>query len=58
MIFRDDHDRRRFLALLAHVVERHSWRCHAFCLMGTHYHLVIEATRADLSAGMHLLNGV
>src|SRR5688500_15992410 len=31
LIFLDDDDRLRFLALLAHVVERFAWRCHAFC---------------------------
>lgn len=56
-IFLDDADRRLFLGLLAESVERFAWHCHAFCLMGTHYHLVVEAVRAGLSAGVHWLNG-
>jgi putative transposase len=56
-IFRDDDDRRSFLALLARTVARHDWTCHAFCLMGTHYHLVLQTTRTDLSTGFQWLNG-
>ena len=57
-IFLDDDDRRAFLRLLAQAVEHHAWCCHVFCLMTTHYHLVAEATRAALSAGLHRLNGL
>lgn len=57
-IYLDDADRRTFLALLGTVVERFRWRMHAFCLMSTHYHLVLEARQAALSRGMHRLNGV
>jgi putative transposase len=39
-------------------VERHRWRCLAYCLMGNHYHLVIKLTEANLAAGMQVLNGV
>ena len=34
------------------------WRLHAWCLMGTHYHLLVEAPRERLSHGMHRLNGL
>ena len=57
-IFRDDEDRLSFLGLFAEVVRRFGWDCHAFCLMTTHYHLVIEATRDNMSAGFQRLNGV
>jgi putative transposase len=57
-IFRDDEDRRSFLRVFADTVTRFRWRCHAFCLMGTHYHLVVETTRSRLSAGVHRLNGL
>ena len=57
-IFRDDSDRLEFLRLLAEVVARFAWRCHAFCLMDNHYHLVVETSRADLSRGVKRLNGV
>jgi len=58
MVFVDEADRLFFLALLALVIRRHRWECHAFCLMGTHYHLVVETTIEQLSAGMQYLNGV
>lgn len=58
LVFLSDADRLRFLELLALVVTRHRWECHAFCLMGTHYHLVVETTTEQLSAGMQYLNGV
>lgn len=45
-----------FVRLLASVVDRFRWRCHAYCLMPNHYHLVVRALRVDLSRGMHRLN--
>jgi putative transposase len=57
-IFRDDDERRLFLRLLADVVRRNEWRCHAFCLMTNHYHLVVEAFVWRLAVGMQRLNGV
>src|SRR5262245_61795396 len=58
LLFVDDHDRESFLRLLRIVISRHAWICHAFCLMGTHYHLIVEAPLERLSPGMNLLNGV
>jgi REP element-mobilizing transposase RayT len=57
-VFRDRDDYRTFLALLGATVARHGWDVYAFCLMGNHYHLVLESTRADLSEGVQWLNGV
>jgi putative transposase len=57
-IFRDDRDRRWLLAGLDCVVERYGWICHAYCLMGNHFHLLIETPNANLSIGMRQLNGV
>ncbi len=56
-IFRDDADRSAFLRLLTPCGRRHAWTCHAFTLLSTHYHLVVESTRENLSAGLHRLNG-
>jgi REP element-mobilizing transposase RayT len=56
-IYRDDADRFRFLRTLAHVVDRFGWLCHAYCLMGNHYHLVVETPRPNLPTGMQQLNG-
>ena len=54
----DDGDRVRFLEVLGTVVERFGWICHAYCLMTTHYHLLIETPQPNLSRGMQHLNGV
>lgn len=58
VIFEDDCDRLRCLAILADVVRRQGWRCYVYCLMPNHYHLVVETPNPDLSEGMHRLNGV
>jgi REP element-mobilizing transposase RayT len=48
-----------FLRTQAEVVERFNWRCHAYCQMTNHYHLVVEKTPdGNLSKGMRQLNGV
>ena len=57
-IFLDDEDREAFLSTLAWVVERFGWICHAYCLMGNHFHLLIETPTPNLSRGMRQLNGV
>jgi REP element-mobilizing transposase RayT len=57
-IYLDDHDRSRFLVVVQEVVERHHWRCYAYCLMTNHYHLVVDTPLGNLSAGMRQLNGV
>ncbi|HVL96077.1 MAG TPA: transposase [Solirubrobacteraceae bacterium] len=56
-IFRDDADRACYLGLLMDVARRTSWRCLAYCLMGTHIHLIVETDRADLGHGVQLLHG-
>ena len=57
-IFKDTTDRELFLTILAQVIERFHWLCHAYCLMNNHYHLVIETPDGNLSKGMRQLNGV
>jgi putative transposase len=57
MLFEDDLDRLDFLQLLRSTAQLFDWRCHAHCLMGTHYHLVLELSTERLSAGMRRLNG-
>lgn len=57
-IFEDDEDRLTFLRILAEVVDRFNWQCHAYCLMSNHYHLIVETPDGNLSKGMRQLNGV
>ena len=57
-IFTDDEDRRLFLELLGKEISQQGWRCYAYCLMGNHYHLLIETPEPNLVAGMRRFNGV
>ena len=57
-VYADDEDRLEFLELLAESVARFGWRCIAYSLMGTHYHLLLETTVEQLARGLHRLNGV
>ena len=57
-VFLVDLDRFDFLDVLGRTVERHGLLVVARCLMDTHYHLVVQATTATLSASMQHLNGV
>jgi putative transposase len=56
-IYRDDQDRLTFLERLARVVEDCHLRCHAYCLMTNHYHLVVRTLDANLSRALQRLNG-
>ena len=56
-IFRDDVDRRAYLALVGQTVARQRWRCLSYCLMPNHVHLLIETTTPNLSAGVQWLHG-
>jgi REP element-mobilizing transposase RayT len=51
-IFKDDEDRRRFVSALGETCAKTGWQVHAYCLMGNHFHLVVETPRANLVAGM------
>ena len=57
-IYRDDVDRRLFLDLLAREVRQQRWRLLAYCLMGNHYHLLLDTPESNLVPGMRRLNGV
>ena len=57
-VYKDDQDRNSFLNLLEEINKRYHWLCHAYCLMGNHYHLVIETRDANLALGMRQLNGM
>lgn len=50
-------DREHFLGLLAKSVSKFGWRVHAYCLMGNHFHLVLDTPNANLSDGMKYLKG-
>jgi len=51
-IFKDEEDRKRFLATLGEACAKTGWQVHAYCLMPNHFHLVVETPNANLVAGM------
>jgi putative transposase len=55
-IFLSDEGRGRFLGLLERACDRDGLVCHAYCLMGNHYHLLVETPRANLGQAMHRIN--
>jgi len=58
MIFLDDADRIKYINTLHKTIKRFNWLCHVYCLMGNHYHLMIETPDANLALGMKYLNQV
>jgi putative transposase len=55
-VFRTNRDAYHFYALLELVISRYRWSCIAYCLMTTHYHLVVQTPETNLDRGMHRLN--
>src|SRR6266446_10897244 len=53
----DDGDRIVFFHMLRRVERRYGWRTHVRCLMGNHYHLLVETPLPNLAEGMRDLNG-
>jgi len=47
-IFRDDRDHPRFLETLGEACAETDWQLHAYCLMGNHFHLMLETPNANL----------
>jgi putative transposase len=57
-IYRTRGDYELFGCIFGRVVERFDWRCHSYCLMPNHYHLLVETKAPNLSAGMQRLNSI
>ena len=57
-IYRDDADRQCQLEVLAEALTRYEADVVAYCLMGNHYHLVVQTHSGQLSRLMRHLNGV
>ena len=57
-IFRDDDDRRCFLATLGEACRKTAWQIHGYCLMENHFHAVVETPQGNLVAGMKWFLGV
>lgn len=56
-VFKGKRDREQLLEYLETATERYSAVTHAFCLMDSHYHLLLETPAGNLSQIMHHING-
>lgn len=57
-IFVDDSDRRDLLGVVGTALKRFDASMLAYCLMGNHYHFVLQTRQANLSLLMRHINGV
>jgi REP element-mobilizing transposase RayT len=57
IVVMDDDDRRTLINGLERTADRYRWRVHAYCLMDTHVHLVVETPEPTLGSGMQRLLG-
>jgi putative transposase len=55
-LYRDDIDRLEFLRHLGRVTSEGAWTCIGYCLMTSHYHLIVAVDAGALPRAMHALN--
>ena len=55
-MFLDNADRRRCLRLLGQTATTYGWEVWSYCLMDTHWHMLLRTPQLTLSAGMRRLN--
>lgn len=55
-IFLDEADYRKFLEYLKTAKERFKFYLFSYCLMGNHYHLLLETTQPNISSVMQYIN--
>jgi REP element-mobilizing transposase RayT len=56
-IYVDDTDRAIWLSMTAACLGRYRWRCHGYCLLTNHFHLLVTTLAPTIGAGMDWLNG-
>jgi putative transposase len=57
-IFHDQFDRARFIRIVERATAMYGTRVFAVCLMGNHFHIVLDTPRGNLSETMQYINGV
>ncbi len=57
IVFQSNRDRERYLSYLESAHERYGAVIHVYCLMGNHYHLLLETPRGNLSKILQYING-
>jgi putative transposase len=56
-VFKSKRDREKFLEYLESATQRYDARIHAYCMMDTHYHLLVETPSGNLPQIMRHING-
>ena len=56
-VFKSERDREKFLEYLESATLRYDARIHTYCMMDTHYHLLLETPSGNLSQIMRHING-
>jgi REP element-mobilizing transposase RayT len=56
--FRTPYDYRGFLIILERAVEKYGLQLHAYCLMVTHFHLLVTTPEPNIARGMQYLNSI
>jgi REP-associated tyrosine transposase len=57
-LFGGERDRAVFCGLVARAAQPQAFGVRAYCLMSTHYHLLVETQTAEISAAMRDVNGI
>lgn len=57
-IYRDENDRRAWIAIVRETCTRFNFKIHAYCQMTNHFHLLLETPDANLARGMRHMNGL
>ena len=57
-LFAGDDDRAFFLSFLGRVTTRDAWTCFSYCLLSTHYHLIIRRGEIPLARSIAWLHGI
>jgi REP element-mobilizing transposase RayT len=50
-VFKDDQDRLLFMETLGQACRKRDWQVQAWCLMGNHFHLVVETPQGQYRKG-------
>ena len=56
-VFKSKRDREKFLEYLESATQRYDAQIHTYCMMDTHYHLLLETPSGNLSQIMRHING-
>jgi len=57
-VFVQDRDREQFFTLVGELSRLWGLKVHAYCLMDTHYHLLLQTPKGELSRAMRHLDGI